>query len=107
MDAVLLNGSGHRVKPVVVLKGGKSPLVLKRQPATRLLWQETTILSGGVLKQAAVHQGDDFFEMVDIARTLEKDFRLRRLPDGKPRIAIFSYSGASGIVTRITWTNMA
>jgi acetyltransferase len=37
--------------------------------------------------------------MVDIARALEKDFRLQRPPDGKPRIAVFSYSGASGIVT--------
>jgi len=32
-------------------------------------------------------------------RTLEKDFRLQRPHEGKPRIAIFSYSGASGIVT--------
>jgi acetyltransferase len=51
------------------------------------------------LKQAGVHQADDFFEMVDIARSLEKDFYLPQLPDGKPRIAVFSYSGASAIVT--------
>jgi len=37
--------------------------------------------------------------MVDIARTLERDLCLQRPRGGKPRIAIFSYSGASGIVT--------
>jgi acetyltransferase len=37
--------------------------------------------------------------MIDIARTLERDFCLQCPPDQKPRIAILSYSGAAGIVT--------
>jgi acetyltransferase len=86
-------------KPVVVLKGGKSPLGAEAAASHTASLAGNHNLVRGVLKQAAVHQGDDFFEMVDIARTLEKDFYLQRPPDGKPRIAIFSYSGASGIVT--------
>ena len=86
-------------KPVVVLKGGKSALGAEAAASHTASLAGNYNLIRGVLKQAAVHQGDDFFEMVDIARTLEKDFRLQRPPDGKPRIAVFSYSGASGIVT--------
>jgi acetyltransferase len=86
-------------KPIVVLKGGKSPL------GAEALVSHTASLAGnydlinGVLRQAGVHQADDFFEMVDIARTLEREFCLRRPPDEKPRIAILSFSGSSGIVT--------
>jgi acetyltransferase len=86
-------------KPVVVLKGGKSPLAAEAAASHTASLAGNYNLIRGVLKQAAVHQGDDFFEMVDTARTLEKDFCLKRPPDGKPRIAILSYSGASGIVT--------
>ena len=91
--------AGSADKPIVVLKGGKSPL------ATEAAASHTASLAGnyplirGVLKQAGVHQADDFFEWVDVARALEKDFYLQRPPDGKARIAVFSYSGASGIVT--------
>jgi acetyltransferase len=53
----------------------------------------------GVLGQAGVHQADDFFEMTDIARTLEKDFSLQVPSKEKARIAILSYSGSAGIVT--------
>jgi acetyltransferase len=92
----LVTSSG---KPVVVLKGGKSPLAAEAAAShTASLAGNYNLIQGG-LKQAAIHQGDDFFEMVDIARTLEKDFWLQRPLDGKPRIAVFSYSGASGIVT--------
>jgi acetyltransferase len=51
------------------------------------------------LRQAGIHQADDFFEMVDMARTLEKNFYLPQPRQGKPKIAILSFSGASGIVT--------
>ena len=37
--------------------------------------------------------------MVDMARALEKDFHLQQPPQGKSRMAILSFSGASGIVT--------
>jgi acetyltransferase len=86
-------------KPIVVLKGGKTPSGAKAS------FSHTASLAGdyelikGILRQARVVQADDFFEMMDIARTLEKNFYLRRVRAGKPRIAILTYSGASGIVT--------
>ena len=86
-------------KPIVVLKGGKSPLAAEAAASHTASLAGNYDLIRGVLKQAGIHQADDFFEMVDVARALEKDFYLQRPPDGKPRIAVFSYSGASGIVT--------
>jgi acyl-CoA synthetase (NDP forming) len=86
-------------KPIVVLKGGKSPLGAEASASHTASLAGHYDLIRGVLKQAGVHQADDFFEMVDIARTLERDFHSKCLPGGKPRIAILSYSGASGIVT--------
>ena len=86
-------------KPIVVLKGGKSPLAAEAAASHTASLAGNYDLVRGVLKQAGVHQADDFLEMVDMARALEKDFCLQRPSDGKPRIAVFSYSGASGIVT--------
>ncbi len=86
-------------KPIVVLKGGKSPLGAEASVSHTASLAGNYPLIDGVLKQAGIHRADDFFEMVDIARTLEKDFYLQSPPDQKPRIAILSYSGASGIVT--------
>jgi acetyltransferase len=86
-------------KPIVVLKGGKTPLGAEAAASHTASLAGNYDLVKGVLRQGGVHQADDFFEMVDIARALEKDFCLQRPPDGKPRIAILSYSGASGIVT--------
>jgi acetyltransferase len=86
-------------KPIVVLKGGKSPLSAEASASHTASLAGNYDLIHGVLRQAGVHQADDFFEMVDMARTLEKDFHPQPPPDGKPRIAILSYSGASGIVT--------
>jgi acetyltransferase len=86
-------------KPIVVLKGGKSPLGAEASASHTASLAGNYDLIRGVLRQAGIHQADDFFEMADIARTLEKDFHLQQPPQGKPRIAILSYSGASGIVT--------
>jgi acyl-CoA synthetase (NDP forming) len=86
-------------KPIVVLKGGKSPLGAEASLSHTASLAGNYDLINGVLRQAGIHQADDFFEMVDIARTLERDFYLQNPPNGKPRIAILSYSGASGIVT--------
>ncbi len=86
-------------KPIVVLKGGKTPSGAKAS------FSHTASLAGnydlirGVLRQARIIEADDFFEMMDIARTLERDFHIQRSSAGKPRIAILTYSGASGIVT--------
>jgi acyl-CoA synthetase (NDP forming) len=86
-------------KPIVVLKGGKTSLGAEAAASHTASLAGNDDLVKGVLRQAGVHQADDFFEMVDIARTLERDFHLQCPPDEKPRIAIFSYSGASGIIT--------
>ncbi len=86
-------------KPIVVLKGGKSSLSAEASASHTASLAGNYDLIQGVLRQAGVHQADDFFEMVDIARTLEKDFCLQHPLHGKPRMAILSYSGASGIVT--------
>lgn len=86
-------------KPIVVLKGGRTPSGAKAS------FSHTASLAGnyelirGILRQARVIEADDFFEMMDIARVLEKGFYIQRSPEGKPRIAILTYSGASGIVT--------
>ncbi len=86
-------------KPIVVLKGGKSSLGAEASLSHTASLAGNYDLIKGVLRQAGVHQADDFFELVDIARTLERDFYLQRPTDGKPRIAILSFSGSSGIVT--------
>jgi acetyltransferase len=86
-------------KPIVVLKGGKTSLGAEASASHTASLAGNNELVRGTLGQAGVHQADDFFEMVDIARTLEKDFPLQVLPKGKGRIAILSYSGAAGIVT--------
>jgi len=85
------------IKPIVVLKGGKS------DAGARASLSHTASLAGNypvfraALKQAGVREADDFFEMVDIARCLEKGFDRR--PGGPGRVAVLTYSGASGIVT--------
>ncbi len=86
-------------KPIVVLKGGKSPLGAVASASHTASLSGNDELIRGVLRQAGVHQADDFFEMVDIGRALEKDFNLQQPREGKARIAIFSFSGAAGIVT--------
>jgi acetyltransferase len=86
-------------KPIVVLKGGKSALSAEASASHTASMAGNNELIRGVLKQAGVHQADDFFEWIDITRTLEYNFNLQNPPDEKPRIAILSYSGASSIVT--------
>ena len=86
-------------KPIVVLNGGKSPFGAEASVSHTGSLAGNDVLIRGVLRQAGVRQADDFFEMVDIARTLEKNFLLQRPPGKKAKIAVLSYSGAAGIVT--------
>lgn len=91
--------AAQRKKPIVVLKGGKSAA------GARAAASHTASLAGnhelvrGALDQAGVYQADDFFELVDLARTLEKSFTLAGPGSGKPRVGVFTFSGAAGIVT--------
>ncbi|MDP2967989.1 MAG: CoA-binding protein, partial [Deltaproteobacteria bacterium] len=86
-------------KPIIVLKGGKTSSGAKASFSHTASLAGNYALIRGILRQARVIEAEDFFEMMDIARTLEKEFHLQRSPAGKPRIVILTYSGASGIVT--------
>ena len=86
-------------KPFVVLKGGKS------SGGATAAMSHTASLAGnyqivrGAIKQAGVLEANDFFEMMDISRILEKGFAKRNNTSEIGRVAILTYSGASGIVT--------
>jgi acyl-CoA synthetase (NDP forming) len=86
-------------KPIVVLKGAKGTLGAEASASHTASLAGNYDLIRGVLRQAGVHQADDFFEMVDMARALEKGFHLNQPSQGKARIAVFTYSGSAGIVT--------
>jgi acetyltransferase len=86
-------------KPIVLLKGGQTSLGAEASASHTASLASDHELTRSVLKQAGVHQAEDLFEMVDIARTLEKNFSLQIPPEKKGRIAILSYSGAGCIVT--------
>jgi len=90
-------------KPIVVLKGGKTSLGAEASASHTASLAGNNELIRDVLEQAGVHQVDDFFEMVDIARTLEKGFPLQVPPEGKGRIAILSYSGPQVLSPQIIW----
>ena len=86
-------------KPIVLLKGGRTASGAQASASHTASLAGNDKLIRGVLRQAGVHQAEDFFEMTDMVRTLEKDFHPQKPLDEKPRIAVLSYSGASGIVT--------
>ncbi|MBW2001698.1 MAG: CoA-binding protein [Deltaproteobacteria bacterium] len=86
-------------KPFVLLKGGKSEAgAMAAVSHTASLAGNYQILHGAI-KQAGVLEANDFFEMMDIAQVLEKGFVHRNNASKAGRVAILTYSGASGIVT--------
>ncbi len=85
-------------KPIVVLKGGKMPSGVRASASHTGSLAGNYEVARGALEQAGVYLCDDFFEMVDMARCLEKGFPLPRFLDRKPQIAVLTYSGAAGIV---------
>ncbi len=86
-------------KPIVLLKGGRTASGAKASASHTASLAGNDELIRGVLRQGRVHQAEDFFEMTDMVRALEKDFHSQKPFNEKPRIAVLSYSGASGIVT--------
>ena len=86
-------------KPIVVLKGGKSASGARAAASHTASLAGKSELIRGALDQAGVYQADDFFELIDLARSLERNFEIAPPPGEKPRIAVFTYSGAAGIVT--------
>ncbi len=84
-------------KPVVLLRGGKSP----RGAAAAM--SHTASLAGngavirGCLVQAGVIEAKDFKQMMDICRALAMYPDVRTAGDG--RVAVLTYSGGAGIVS--------
>ncbi|HDZ24538.1 MAG TPA: CoA-binding protein, partial [Desulfobacteraceae bacterium] len=83
--------------PVVVLKGGKSPV------GSRAAMSHTASLAGdrrvvsGALAQAGVVEASDFRQMIDLCRGLTGSPFPRSGHGG--RIAVITYTGAGGIVS--------
>jgi len=81
-------------KPLVLLKGGMSA------GGARAAQSHTGTLAGnaqvteGFLRQMKIHRANDFFEMVDLARSLAA----WQGKKGGRAVGIVSFSGASGIV---------
>ena len=85
-------------KPIVALKGGESPSGAQASISHTGSLAGNYEVARGALEQAGVYLVDDFFEMDDMARCLEKGFPLPRSLNRKPQIAILTYSGGAGIV---------
>lgn len=86
-------------KPLILLKGGKSTAGAKASLSHTASLAGNYQLISGALKQARVIEANDFFEMMDIAQALEKGFVQREKTAMEGRVAILTFSGASGIVT--------
>jgi len=86
-------------KPIVVLKGGKTPSGAVAVASHTASLAGNDDLIQGALRQAGVYQADDFFEMIDMARVLGRPFAVHPSRGERAGIAVLSYSGASAIVT--------
>jgi acyl-CoA synthetase (NDP forming) len=86
-------------KPFVLLKGGKSAAGATAAASHTASLAGNYQIVHGAIKQAGIVEAHDFFEMMDIAQVLEKGFAQRHNTSKVGRIAILTYSGASGIVT--------
>lgn len=84
-------------KPIVVLKGGKSAVGAKAAIS------HTASLAGhggvvkGALAQAGVVEAHDFFQMMDLCRSLARF--PGRPPSGHRRIGVLTVSGGAGILS--------
>jgi acetate---CoA ligase (ADP-forming) len=82
-------------KPIVVLKGGKSP------KGAEAAISHTASLAGnhrvlaGILAQAGVFEANDFRQMTDLCRSLAI---YPQRPAGEGRVAVLTFSGGAGIV---------
>jgi acetyltransferase len=82
-------------KPIVVLKGGKSPKGAEAAMShTASLASDHRVLAG-VLAQACVIEANDIKQMMDICRSLAA---YPQRPEGTGRVAILSFSGGAGII---------
>jgi acetyltransferase len=84
-------------KPVVVLKGGKSPRGAAAALSHTASLAGNTAVVKGALAQAGVIEAKDFNQMMDLCRTLAIYPDIHTKGDG--RIAILTYTGGAGIVS--------
>jgi len=90
-------------KPIVVLKGGVS------EGGARAAVSHTASIAGdrriidGALEQANVVRVEGFYELLDVARMLD---RYGRRPKKNAKLAVLTFSGAAGIVTSDTIDSM-
>jgi acetate---CoA ligase (ADP-forming) len=82
-------------KPIVVLKGGKSPKGAEAAMSHTASLAANHRVLAGVLAQAGVIEANDIKQMTDICRSLAA---YPRHPEGTGRVAILSFSGGAGIV---------
>jgi acetate---CoA ligase (ADP-forming) len=81
-------------RPVVLLKGGLSPEGARAAESHTGSLAGDASLAEGFFRQMKIHRAYDFMEMVDLARALD----LWQGREGGKRIAVLTFSGASGIV---------
>jgi len=84
-------------KPLVVLKGGKSPKGAQAAMSHTASLAGRGALVSGVLAQAGVVEANDFKQMLDLCRSLARFPRPPARSQG--RVAILTYSGGAGIVS--------
>ncbi len=82
-------------KPIVVLKGGKSPKGAEAAMSHTASLASNHRVLASVLAQAGVFEANDFKQMMDICRSLAA---YPQRPSGTGRVALLTFSGASGIV---------
>ncbi|MGE0085000.1 MAG: acetate--CoA ligase family protein [Desulfococcaceae bacterium] len=84
-------------KPIVVLKGGKSPKgAAAAMSHTASMAGDKAVVSGALI-QAGVTEAKDFDQMTDLCRTLALYPHVEG--SGRGRVAILTYSGGAGIVS--------
>ncbi|OPY12074.1 MAG: CoA binding domain protein [Syntrophus sp. PtaB.Bin001] len=84
-------------KPVVVLKGGRSRKGAEAAVSHTASLAGNYQVAAGALAQAGVYEARDFKQLVDFCRTLA--LYPPRPNNSKGRIAVVTFSGASGIVS--------
>lgn len=87
----------HSPKPIVLLKGGKSPLGAKAAMGHTASMAGNNAVIKGAMAQAGITEATDFRQMMDLCRGLAAypDIKTR----GNGRVAILTYTGGAGIVS--------
>ena len=84
-------------KPIVVLKGGRSPRGAEAAMSHTASLAGNTRITSAALRQAGVVEADDFKQMMDLCRTLA--MVPPPPPDATGRTAVLTYSGGAGILS--------